>query len=230
MKKTRRIINVFIFIMFGFLFSNFIVYAIDNIPTEITIRTNNIRLGEVYYEGYTLSAYKVESKEGLGYCLEINKEYPSGENFKLKGNCSEEIKNVLISGYPNKSAKELNLDSDDDAYFSTQMVIWSVIEGYDVNKFTGSNPKVISAIKNIYENSKIAAPSEMIYEGKEYYFEQSIQDVVMLFKTEYGQGKPIPPVVELPQTGDESYFNLLAVIGVACIILGFSLRLNNPKA
>lgn len=178
-EKIRRIINVFIIVMFGFLFSNFIVYAIDNIPTEITIRTSNTRVGQIDYEDYTLSAYKIQAKEG-----------------------------------------------------------------YDVNKFTDGNPKVIKAIKNIYGNSKIATANEMIYEGKEYYFDKETQDVVMLFKMEYGGEKPtapieeptppiekpIPPVVKLPQTGDESNLTLLAVIGATCMILGFYLRLNNPKA
>lgn len=227
MKKISKVINVIIIsIMFGLLFSNLTVYAIDNIPTEITIHTDKARVGELYYNGYTLSAYKIQSEKGLGYCLEINKEYPSGENFKLKGDCSEQIKNVLISGYPNKSAKELNLDSDDDAYFATQIAIWSVIEGYDMSKFTGSTPKVLSAIKNIYENSTVASGDGMTYEGKEYYYNQSTQDVIMLFKME----NVVPPISELPQTGKESNLIILAVVGMASLVLGCSLRLNNKKA
>lgn len=187
--------------------SNSLVYAIENIPKELIVYTENRELGQVYYDDYIISAYKVKSSAGLGYCLEINREYPSGERFKLKGDCSELIKNILISGYPNKSAKELNVSTEDEAYFATQIAIWSAVEGYDVSKFSADNPKVIKAIKNIYNSARANTKGIMTYEAKEYFADKDTQDVVMLFKRteEEKPGEPIPPVVpeEKPSVPEE---------------------------
>jgi TQXA domain-containing protein len=63
---------------------------------------------------------------------------------------NEKLNNIIAAGYPNRSVSELNLNNENEAYFATQIAIWSLISGYDVNKMKGDNPKILEAIKNIY--------------------------------------------------------------------------------
>lgn len=154
-----------------------------NIPQTITITTGKTKLGEVEYENYTISARRIyaDDKDDVVYCLDIDKGYPSGQVFYLKGNTEAIIDNILASGYPDKTLQELNLSNEDDAYFATQIAIWCALEGYDVNKLTGDNKNVIEAIRTIY-NQGIEGENIKETLNKEYISSnQSIQRVVISF-------------------------------------------------
>ena len=153
------------------------------IPESITITTGKTKLGEVEYENYTISARRIyaDDKDDVVYCLDIDKGYPSGQVFYLKGNTEAIIDNILASGYPDKTLQELNLSNEDDAYFATQIAIWCALEGYDVNKLTGDNKNVIEAIRTIY-NQGIEGENIKETLNKEYISSnQSIQRVVISF-------------------------------------------------
>ncbi|MDU3723223.1 MAG: thioester domain-containing protein [Clostridium celatum] len=126
----------------------------NSIPESIVINTGNTIIGNIYYDDYYLQAKRINCEIGIPYCLEIEKNYPSGENFISIGNVRNDIIGILAAGYPNKSIKELGVDTENDAYFATQIALWSKIEGYDINKFQISNIKILDAIKNIYANSE----------------------------------------------------------------------------
>lgn len=225
MRLRRKIINVFTLSLFlCILFSCFNVYAID-IPQELIIKTGTTKVGEVEYENSIIRAHKITSDNEVGYCLEIDKDYPSGQLFKLKGDARIDIKDILIAGYPNRGAAELNLQSEDEAYFATQIVIWSAYEGYDVYKFKGANEGILKAIIKIYEDSKLVNNDMMDYEGKEYYAEESAQDVVMLFKNLNNRNQSNV----LPQTGGEDYYNYIGITGIVFISVGVYLLLRRPK-
>ena len=226
MKLRRKIINVFTLPLFlCILFSCFKAYALD-IPQELIIRTVTTKVGQVEYEAFIISAYKITSDNEVGYCLNIDKDYPSGQPFKLKGDARSDVKDILIAGYPNKSAAELNLQSEDEAYFATQIVIWSAYEGYDVYKFKSANEGILKAIIKIYEDSKLVSSEMMNYEGKEYYAEESTQDVVMLFKKiVLDPTIETPPSGLLPQTGGEDYYNYIGITGIVFISVGVYLLL-----
>ena len=59
---------------------------------------------------------------------------------------------VLVNGYPYKSAKEMGLDSDWDAYFATKQAIFRVIDGKSTEPYSAkdsSGNKVVEKIKEL---------------------------------------------------------------------------------
>lgn len=157
------------------------------VPNNMVIVTDKNYLYQVEYEDFFIRARKItsEDKKNVGYCLEIDKEYPNGENFTLLGNPIDVVTGVLNAGYPNKTYQELNLDNEEQAYFATQIVIWSVIEGYDVYKFKGDNPKIINAIRSIHDNGVNGiSKSNGKYVYKEYDTNDVVQDIVMVLQDE----------------------------------------------
>lgn len=256
MNKFKKIGSYFMLvfmIMAITLSSNIKVYAESKIPDKLIVDIQHQSMGKLYYDNFSISANKIVSNIGIGYCLEIDKDYPHGQEFRLKGDCSEAIRNILIAGYPNKSAQELNLDSEKDAYFATQVAIWSVIEGYDVNEFSGGSDKLLRAIKEIYSSSQKSSKGKLVYEAKEYYTDEETQDIVMLFKSEdFGIPvppiEPIPPVTPepeepvvpekpiqpetpkepLPQTGVEDNIGFI-LVGLGVILAGVYLGLNRRE-
>lgn len=174
-------------------FTTLSTYANDK---NLIITTENSILGKVYYNGFSMSAKKITSSDGIGYCLEIDKNYPSGENFLPSGTAKESmpnIQNILACGYPNKLPSDLNLTSENDAYFATQIAIWSSIEGYDVSKITGDRPEILAAIRNIYNNSLIIENPKLNYTGQLFFYSDEIQDIIIL--SPLNDEIPVPPVI-----------------------------------
>lgn len=257
MNKLKRIGTYFILVFMVLaitLTGSIKTYAENKIPDKLIVDIQHQSMGKLHYDDFSISANKIVSNIGIGYCLEIDKDYPHGQEFRLKGDCSEAIRNILIAGYPNKSAQELNLDSEKDAYFATQVAIWSVIEGYDVNRFRGGSDKLLRAIKEIYSSSQKSNRGKLVYEAKEYYTNEDTQDIVMLFKSEdFGVPippiEPIPPVTPepeepvvpekpiqpetpkepLPQTGVEDNIGFI-VIGLGAILTGIYLNIHKREA
>lgn len=191
------------------LFSSFIISSANAASKNLVINTDNIILGKVYYSDFSMMAKKITSPDGIGYCLEIDKNYPHGESFTHSGTVSPEIINILSCGYPNKSPSDLNLISEDDAYFATQIAIWSIIEGYDVSKITGNNLEVIAAINTIYNNSLNITNANLNYNTNLFFTIDSVQNVVVLSGKD--QIPPIQPdiptkpdVIPTPPSIDES--------------------------
>lgn len=152
-----------------------------SIPDAVKIITEKGILYTVQYDNFDLNVekIKIEGRSDIIYCLEIDKKYPSGQNFMLTGVSGEQIDNILGAGYPNRSIAELNLDNENQAYFATQIAIWSLEEGYDVNKIKGDNPKIIKAIRNIY-NDGINGKYKNIIESKVYKTsDESVQEVII---------------------------------------------------
>nr|WP_294403271.1 thioester domain-containing protein [uncultured Clostridium sp.] len=95
---------------------------------------------------------------------------------------NEEVDGIITNGYPNVSFEELNLSNENDAYFATQIAIWSCLEGYDVSKIKSNNMAVLNAIKTIYSRG-MAQNKEVKYGNVEYISpNESIQRVVMVFE------------------------------------------------
>lgn len=122
------------------------------LPQTVNIITKKGIINKVQYNNFDLNVERIEIEgdKSIVYCLEIDKKYPSGQEFSLIDEKPDEIDKFIAAGYPNRTIEELNLDNENDAYFATQIVIWCYIENYDVNKIVGSNPKIIKAIRNIY--------------------------------------------------------------------------------
>lgn len=176
-KKYPKFLSYFI------IFTLLLVTNIEaSMPDTVKIITEKGILYTVQYDNFDLNVekIKIEGSNDIVYCLEIDKKYPSGQNFLINGTNNEKINNIIAAGYPNKSVAELNLDNENEAYSATQIAIWSSVQGYDVNKIKGGNPKILAAIKNIY-NDGISGKYKNIIQSKIYKTNnESVQEVIII--------------------------------------------------
>ena len=171
------------------LLSYFIVFTLifgisigASMPSAVKIITEKGILHTVQYDNFDLNVekIKIEGSNDIVYCLEIDKKYPSGQNFLLNGTNNESINNMIAAGYPNRSVAELNLNDENEAYSATQFAIWSLVQGYDVNKIKGSNPKIVEAIRNIY-NDGVSGKYKNRIQSKIYKTsDASVQEVIVI--------------------------------------------------
>lgn len=180
MKIKRK--SIFVILILILLLSNFNYkcWAIQ-LGDETQITTGQNYVGEVQYEDFIIKA-KIVREVGtneIGYCLEIHKEYPSGETFKSIRYATQELAGIISSGYPSKTFNELNLNSEEEAYFATQVAIWIFIEGYDVNAFRGEK-RIIEAIKRIYNEGTTKKDESYLGKFMIYNFSDREQDIVLV--------------------------------------------------
>ncbi|BCZ46830.1 hypothetical protein psyc5s11_28970 [Clostridium gelidum] len=177
LKKYIKVISYFI--IFTLLIGTNIGASM---PDTVKIITEKGIIDTVHYENYDLNVerIKIEGSDDIVYCLEIDKKFPSGQTFLKNGTNNEQINNVIAAGYPNKSVAELNLDNENQAYFATQIAIWSSVQGYDVNKIKGDNPKILNAIRTIY-NDGVSGKYKNKIQSKIYKTsDDSIQEVIII--------------------------------------------------
>ena len=214
MKKLRN--NIFI-VLFTLIISvinltiNVIADPIEKIPipnhTIITAKDGIINV--VGYENFYLQAQRIESDVGIGYCIEVEKDYPTGQNFEFVGKPARQVVGMMAAGYPNKTAAELGLTTDDNAYFATQIAIWCVTEGYPPNKFKSKDKELLQAIKNIYEEGMQYTGNELDHIAMEYYYSDSVQRIVVYInKSDEGTGgggetKPDETIPTWPEVPDD---------------------------
>lgn len=153
-----------------------------SMPDTVKIVTEKGIIDTVHYEKYDLNVerIKIVGSEDIVYCLEIDKKFPSGQTFLKNGTNNEQINNVIAAGYPNKSVAELNLDNENQAYFATQIAIWSYVEGYDINKINGDNPKTLNAIRTIYSDGVSGKYKNKIQSKIYKTSDNSIQEVMII--------------------------------------------------
>lgn len=154
------------------------VEDVSTVPNKMVIDTGSKVLGSIGYEDFYLVANKITTEIGPAYCLEVEKEYPSGERFEFQGTPEKNIIGMMAAGYPNKSAEELGAVSDDSAYFATQMAIWCVTEGYVPKKFKSSDKNMLQTIKNIYEEGMQYNGEDVGHIAMEYYYSDGVQRIV----------------------------------------------------
>ena len=150
----------------------------ENVRNKMVVRTGDNVLGSIGYEDFYLIAKEITTEVGAAYCLEVEKEYPNGEMFEFEGTPEKNIIGIMAAGYPNKSAEQLGLTSDGDAYFATQMAIWCVTEGYIPKKFKSSDKNMLQTIKNIYEEGMQYSGEDVGHIAMEYYYNDSVQRIV----------------------------------------------------
>ena len=159
---------------------------IEAMPKENTSIPNHIKIdvGDkidniVEYENFYLDARRINTSIGPGYCLEVEKDYPSGQSFKFVGKPAKQVVGMMNYGYPNKTALEIGVDTEDNAYFATQVAIWCVTEGYSPYKFKSRDKQLLKAIENIYERGIQYKGNELDHVAMEYYFNNCIQRIVV---------------------------------------------------
>jgi TQXA domain-containing protein len=177
LKKYMKVLSCFI---------TFILLVGTNMgasmPDTVKITTEKGILYTVQYDNYDLNVekIKIEGSNDIVYCIEIDKKYPSGQNFLINGTNNEKINNIIAAGYPNRSVAQLKLDNENEAYFATQIAIWSSVQGYDVNQIKGDNPKILAAIRNIY-NDGVSGKYKNIIQSKIYKTsDDSVQEVIVI--------------------------------------------------
>ena len=150
----------------------------ETVPNKMVVNTEDNVIATIGYEDFDLMANKITTEVGPAYCLEVEKEYPAGERFEFEGTPEKNIIGMMAAGYPNKSAEELGVHSDDAAYFATQMAIWCVTEGYKPKKFKSSDKSMLQTIKNIYEEGMQYSGEDVGHIAMEYYYSDGIQRIV----------------------------------------------------
>lgn len=198
-KEIKQILSILAVLMISF---NIIGASTQEFPKELKINVSKNNIYQIEYVNFDISSRKmnVKGRNETAYCLEIDKDYPGNQKFKLQGSLDKKLSSIIDCGYPNRSAKDLNLSDDDEAYFATQTAIWTYLEGYNVNKMKG-NKKVISAIKQIYNDGMNNAYSSN-NEYKTYKTsDKSIQEAIVIFNKKDTTEKPVVP--ETPETKPE---------------------------
>lgn len=164
-----------------------------SIPNHIKIDVEDKILNTVEYDNFYLDAQRINTSIGPGYCLEVEKDYPSGQTFKFVGKPAKQVVGMMANGYPNKTPLEIGVDTEDNAYFATQVAIWCVTEGYSPYKFKSKDKQLLKAIENIYEQGIEYKGNELDHIAMEYYFDNFIQRIIVYIKEEIGGGNNAPP-------------------------------------
>lgn len=176
-RKSIAIVFILFLLVVNFSYNCFAMQLGD----ELKISTGDYYVGEVEYENFIIKAKIIRAVETneIGYCLEIEKLYPSGEIFKGIGYATDGLAGIISEGYPNKSYGEIGLSSEEEAYFATQIAIWSYVEGYDINGFKGNN-RVVEAIKKIYNQGISKNSEEYNNQYKIYNYNDEVQDIALI--------------------------------------------------
>lgn len=172
-------------IVLGIILLNILVGAYTNkLPEKILVNTEKNSISQAKYRRYDINAKRIyaDDENIVLYCLEIDKGYPSGQVFYLDKDAEKEISSIIAAGYPSKEPEELNVKNEDEAYFATQIAIWSYLEGYDINSITLEDINIVNAIRQIYyEGISYSNPIQTI--NKVYISDNnSIQNLVAIFR------------------------------------------------
>ena len=214
MKKHRNNIFIILFtvlLLITNLSANVIALPTEklSIPNHVSVTVGDEIINEIAYENFILEAKRIETSVGPGYCLEVEKDYPSGQRFEFVGKPARQVVGMMAAGYPNKSAAEIGVSTEDNAYFATQIAIWCVTEGYSPNKFRSRDKELLQAIKNIYEEGMQYTGNELDHIAMEYYYSDSVQRIVVYInKTDEGTGggvdiKPDETIPTWPEVPDD---------------------------
>lgn len=92
---------------------------------------------------YCLNVYKEGAEElgGSGYNVTVNSSIQSSR-----------LLNIILNGYPYKSASELGVKDDSEAYYITQFAIWINQEGFELWRWinNGEQEYIRNALVNLY--------------------------------------------------------------------------------
>ena len=150
----------------------------------------NDERGGWYYVICNPAFYSYDGVEYPAYC--VNSDLPGvAENGNYGATVDSMIDNVLvwravINGYPYKSASELGVDDDDDAYLATKQAVYCVLYGWNPDRYRGGDDKgqrIADAIKRIVNEARNGSqqpsdpmvtltPTGSMYEDGNYYVQK----------------------------------------------------------
>lgn len=111
----------------------------------------------------TMVGYRINGNLHYAYCLQRERKGVGGDQESYNVNVTEMLKDekiwrAIINGFPYKSAEELGVENDQDAFVATKQAIYSVMYGWDVDThFRGADErgwKIFNAIKTITNNAR----------------------------------------------------------------------------
>ena len=85
----------------------------------------------------TMVGYRIEGNLHYAYCMQRERKGVGGEQEGYNVNISQmlqtsEVWRAIINGFPYKTANELGVENDQDAFVATKQAIYSVMYNWDV--------------------------------------------------------------------------------------------------
>ena len=165
MMKTKKIISIVLLIIILINSMQGIVSAIDintayieNLGTcEYHLQYYKASAGIWSYIVTTMVGYRENGVLHYAYCLDADKKGVGDEenyNVEVKELLSDEkVWRAIINGFPYKTAEELGVENEQDAFVATKQAVYSVLYNRDVESYyRGADErgeKIVNAIKNI---------------------------------------------------------------------------------
>lgn len=178
--------------------SNATVYEVQ--PSELHLQYWNADKGMWYYVTTNYIGYNYNGKVYPAYCL--NREFGGVDEYgSYTVSVTEALSDVrvwraILSGFPYKSASELGVENDLDAYVATKQAVYSILYGRDVRSFyRGGDYRgelIVNAMERIVNegrygtrtpqsaNLTISKIGELKEEGVFYTQEYKVESIVRL--------------------------------------------------
>lgn len=118
----------------------------------------------------TMVGYRNNGVLHYAYCLNVDK-HGVGEEQNYSVNVTEILSDVqvwraIVNGFPYKSASELGVENDQDAFVATKQAVYSVIYNRDVDSFyrggDARGTKIFNAIKNIVNQARYGSETPSV--------------------------------------------------------------------
>ena len=107
--------------------------------------------------------YRINGKLHYPYCMQRDRKGVGGENDGYNVKISDMIQNpevwrAIINGFPYKTAEELDVKNDQDAFVATKQAIYSVMYGWNVDlRYVGVDDegwRIVDAIRKIVNSAR----------------------------------------------------------------------------
>ena len=107
--------------------------------------------------------YKIDGKLHYAYCMQRDRKGAGGEADGYNVKISDMLKNsevwrAIINGFPYKTAEELDVKNDQDAFVATKQAIYCVMYGWNVDlRYVGVDDegwRIVDAIRRIVKSAR----------------------------------------------------------------------------
>lgn len=107
--------------------------------------------------------YRIDGKFHYAYCMQRDRKGVGGEQEGYNVKISEMLKNpevwrAIINGFPYKTAEELDVKNDDDAFVATKQAIYCVMYNWNVDlRYVGVDDegwRIVDAIRRIVNSAR----------------------------------------------------------------------------
>lgn len=162
MKKSIKIISLFIISLIMIFVGKETVFAADSVPTTFTAVSSKMTTSPIGLESNNISVKKTKDGKYI-YCYDVNDKVPNNITYTKKEAITDPIVNYII-------AQGLTQDDDDNEFFSTQSALWIYLLDNGKMKDTeyGYINKIKTAMKNNPTNYVYARISKILEDAIKY--------------------------------------------------------------